>query len=510
LTASLIASCANIQPRRAEARGLTPAEQQTLNEVRAYLEDYYQNRDLTPGITAGERTAIDAAMAEASNLLLTQGNGSNWNPSFDGKPFEKPPGSRPSPGDGDDDESVYIDLSKALQKKRNELNNKYYNNDVPPPPKPREITPEEQAEIDRQMKKYEADLRKDIEDYSNDDRYVTNPDMRDAKENAEDAREIVRDIQDKPDTDVIDDILNGDLKKLADEQILSPLVDKILDKITGKIPGVGALVKVLLDVEIDRLKEHIHAQDQELPPLIAAGVAMIVAGGIAFAVAKATEKVAYWGETVAMGAILALDISLAATRAVTKEKFDDWFDEIQGYYAFDHEPLGGGSLVYHSGLPSLLVSRAKQGTPGGVSFATGDYAKFSSRFDELHPGYRGSSAGLYISDYKKSASEWKNFADSHIEASEAEAAETDKLAGAVRSLAGASRGAGGYRQALQANGQARVFAVQQALNLRLDIARQTDARARLALERQQRRADLHAAFGRAAEVTSWTGTAAGY
>jgi hypothetical protein len=149
------------------------------------------------------------------------------------------------------------------------------------------------------------------------------------------------------------------------------------------------------------------------------------------------------------------------------------------------------------GTPAAVSVTRKMSVPGGASF-TADGGSFSAAFDELHRGYPAhGSAGLYIDEYKKIARNWKNYTNAIAEVADDEESRVNETYNLIKDISKSSIETESYRQALQARNQANLLAVQQIVNVRLDIAREKDLLARDAMDQEQVLAERHAAFGRA-------------
>jgi hypothetical protein len=236
----------------------------------------------------------------------------------------------------------------------------------------------------------------------------------------------------------------------------------------------------------------------EFLPLVGAGVGLIVAAGITYGITQALGDFAPVADAVALGVSLALDVALNVTRKITKGRLEDWEKEIANNYTADHAALG--SFAYRSSLPGVMSAQSRMSVPGAASFVM-DEGKRAAVFDSLHPGYRTTPDNKYTSDiymdgYKKIVANWRDYAASHKEVSQSEAVGLTETRGVVDDIKTRSQGATGYAQQIQTRNEARLVALQQTLKFRMDIARQVDFRARQALDRQQKREDAHAAFGR--------------
>ena len=303
--------------------------------------------------------------------------------------------------------------------------------------------------------------------------------------------------------DIITDPING---------LGGLIIDKIGGKVLDEIPGIGDLIKIILSVELARIVKWlpfsgpgiqpgippkitlfdlendpdfmmlVRTQIIELPVIIAAGLVMILACIPAVLVGKASEKKTYYAEAVALAGIAVIDAAIAATYGIIYARQNAWDDERQDNYKDDHKSLPGGG-TFKDDLPAkLAIMRGSLGAGSGAA-----------------------SGNLYIDVYKQNANSWEQYVSSHVGAANTATADFATLEGIISKLGDDSFDkAKGYSQAIEARAQTYAFAVQQTTNLRFDVARQVDVRARQALDRQQRRAELHTAFGKAAKGgASW-------
>jgi hypothetical protein len=324
----------------------------------------------------------------------------------------------------------------------------------------------------------------------------------------DDFSDIAGDVIGDKDNGVTDQLpFLGDISEALDDPggfIFDKVWDKVLDKALDKVP-ISTVVKAILDVGKDRFKDHRDAFWVELPVIVGAGIAMAVAAGIAYGIATAFKDKSHWVEVVSLVAIVAFDGALYGTKKSTWKKIEEWTGRMRSDYASDHVSMS--EVVARSQLPKIMSIQAKMAVPGGASFAVYG-SDFGARFNEIHPGYGGSGTGLYMDDYKTTVRNWKNYAAAFKLASEAEETDVADLYGLIQSLESVQKGDKGYRQALQARNQTYAAAIQQVSNLRLDIARQIDLRSRRGLDKEQKDADLHVAFERAA-TGGWTPSASG-
>ena len=368
--------------------------------------------------------------------------------------------------------------------------------------------------IKKKMQEIEQDPHKDRADGDNADdarrgakEAYEESDIKDLfKSLTEEAGEMFPDMFKK----ILDNLTGLPISSLLEmdpDGLIEFIEDKLVDKLEEKFSQLGYiadLIKIIIFTETDRLKNWTCAQLIELPVILAAGLLMIAACIPAVIAGQALAEKAYMAEAIVLAGIAILDFALFGTMTAIVLLQNDWDKEIREDYEDDHKTLGGGTF---RDLLGKLVQMRGTLSITGISFPIGDIA---SKFGEVNPGYRSASIGLYIEDYKKIAENWKRYAAAHAQSAAIEANDYSILKGTtIPALTSDSLNKGkGYIQAIEARAQTYAFAAQQTTNLRHDIARQVDIRARQALDRQQRRADLHAAFGRAAKGgPSWsTGT----
>jgi hypothetical protein len=301
----------------------------------------------------------------------------------------------------------------------------------------------------------------------------------------------------------ISDFFSGDWITLVEEII----VDKVLEQITV-LDDIADVVGVVVKTALHRAQSHTDAFHVEILPIVAGGAVLIVGGVVIAALSKGLESKAYWVEAVTLAGIDVLEIAADVTLAAIYAEQIIWDNAIQGDYGDDHKALPGGAAVYGDLTARHNAARETMNMGTSASFAASGGA--GAKFDAISPGYRASPSGLYIDDYKKMTGDWKKYADAQKSVAASEAAGLSELKGTVDKLAAANLAAPnnrsrlssngdfmGYRQAIESRAQVNAFTAQQVSHLRNDIPRQIDGRARAALDRQQRRADLHAAFGRA-------------
>gem|GEM_PF-3763465 len=265
--------------------------------------------------------------------------------------------------------------------------------------------------------------------------------------------------------------------------------------ISGFVPlDMMILITIIFVTEQDRLFFWINAQQVELPAILAGGVIMIITGLIATALAKVLKRWAYWVEAGVLAAIVGFDGAVAATAKSLRSSQKEWYEQIMSDYENDRRSLPGG--VFHDLAPKYSGIRTDLSGAGGISYVQAN--ALSAKFDEVNPGYRKTSDSLYIDDYKKIAENWRQYMEAQNRTAQTEQNDFAALSETITALAKASLEDGvHYTRSIEARAQVYAFGAQQTTNLRSDIARQIDMRAREALDREQREADLHAAFGRA-------------
>ena len=311
-------------------------------------------------------------------------------------------------------------------------------------------------------------------------------------------KKIVNNLTGLPISELIDLLQNQDPDGLI-TYLTTKLMDKLFDKLDNQIVKYLAdLIQIIVNTEILRLIHWTCAQPVEIGVIFAAGAVMVVACIPAIILAKSVAenvKAVIILEGVALAGIAVLDVVLRFTTEDIRNLYKDWYDEIRADYDNDHKSLPGGT--FRDGMRDKLMGMRLSLSLAGVSYPLGD---ISPKFEEVNPGYRSASADIYINDYKKIAGNWRQYVTSHAGAAKTERDDFATLEKTITDLADDSFDkAKGYTQAIEARAQTYAFAAQQTTNLRHDIARQVDIRARVALDRQQRRADLHSAFGRAAK-----------
>jgi P-type conjugative transfer protein TrbJ len=188
---------------------------------------------------------------------------------------------------------------------------------------------------------------------------------------------------------------------------------------------------------------------------------------------------------------------LASTRSATR----------QANYAKDHLRLSEG--VWND-LTQKIADLAKLLQEAHALSFMASASQVDSNFQTYYPGYAGQTN--FGQDYKKRMTEWQDYAFGTLMANNKEAMDIkDNLLDLLSKLNDAADSVKapflGYRQLIQARNQIYVFVAQEAANMRLDVMRQIEARARFAANRQQKRTNAQAAFDQA--VSSWTAQSQG-
>jgi P-type conjugative transfer protein TrbJ len=204
-----------------------------------------------------------------------------------------------------------------------------------------------------------------------------------------------------------------------------------------------------------------------------------------------------------------LDGMLKSKQQAIEKLAKDRFATRQAYYAADHLALSNGvwnDLTQKIADLSKLLQEAH-----ALSFAA-SADQVESDFSTYYPGYAGQVPVLAITptdfgqDYKTRMTEWQNYSFGTLMANNKEAMDLkDNLLNLLSKLNDASDSLKapvlGYRQLIQARNQIYIFVAQEVANMRLDVMRQIEARARFAANRQQKRTNVQAAFDQA--VPAW-------
>jgi hypothetical protein len=298
-------------------------------------------------------------------------------------------------------------------------------------------------------------------------------------------------------------LLDAGLKLL--ELVLNPFED-LGDWISDMIGRIGMVTlgnpppSVLLSVLLERLQSNPDALRVELGPLIdnflIAEVIWLASKFVAGAIADSIG--AWWADCIAMFAVDAEDVGIAFIKFEELGLFKDWDKDIQDNYARDHEALASGKKVPLSMPAKLGGLYDGLSASGAFSFA----ANPESALRGAYGGYRTARPEeLYVDDYKDGTRSALDYARGFAEAVGAEARDFVILKSRISTLGEAAGGAKGYREALQARNGIRVFAAQEAVNMRLDVARQIDMMNRQAMDEEQKHNYLVSAFERS--VGTW-------
>lgn len=203
-----------------------------------------------------------------------------------------------------------------------------------------------------------------------------------------------------------------------------------------------------------------------------------------------------------------LDGMLKSKQEAIEKLATQRFATRQAYYAADHLALSGG--VWNDLTQKIAdLSKLLAGANALSFLASGDTASgdssgtVDSKFGTYYPGYSGQILTIDFSqEYKQRMSEWEKYAFGTLSANNKEALDIkDNLLNLLSKLNDASSTLStsgiGYRQLLQARNQIYIFVAQEVANMRIDVMRQIEARARFAANRQQKRTNERVAFGKA-------------
>jgi hypothetical protein len=271
-------------------------------------------------------------------------------------------------------------------------------------------------------------------------------------------------------------------------------------------PPLNALPGLLLD----RLLDYYDAMRVELGPLLDnVLIAEVIWLASKYAVGAIADKLGpWWVDCLAMLAIDAEDAAIAILKFEELVVFENWDEDIRHNYARDHEALASAKKVPLS-MPAKLGGLYDGLSAGGAfSFA----ANPAGALRGAYGGYRTERPEeLYIDDYRdvtRSAIDYA--AQGFAKAAEAEVSDFHTLLSRIPPLSEAANGADGYRKAHQARNRIRVFAAQEAVNMRLDVARQMDMMNREAMDEEQKHNDLVSAFERSVGTWRPFSSAVGY
>ena len=180
---------------------------------------------------------------------------------------------------------------------------------------------------------------------------------------------------------------------------------------------------------------------------------------------------------------------------IAEKKLDEYIKN----YAKDHAPLSQRvkNDLKIEDLYDLLASAGALSFP--AANATDD--AFKNEFQKIYPGYEGRRSAINFGEaYKDLMDRWQDYSFGTLNANNKEALNLKELAGKLNDLDLATTSSLGYIQILQARNQIKFFMAREAVNLRLDILRQIEARARHAAERQQKNTDRQVAFDKAVNI----------
>ncbi|GHV45389.1 hypothetical protein FACS1894204_04400 [Synergistales bacterium] len=210
--------------------------------------------------------------------------------------------------------------------------------------------------------------------------------------------------------------------------------------------------------------------------------------------------------------LAAADTVMMGFKKTINDDYGSLFSKEKEHYEKDHKLwLGGigfdlaGALFSDNELDSRYKDMASAGM---VSFSS--QVSFDVTFDEFNPGFNNNIN--YSAAYQDMMTKIQKYALSLLKDNESQTRNMGIADGLIKSplsligvLDAASLSVKQYREALQIRNRANLFAAQEVSKLRLGIATQLDADAKLALARQQIRTDRQAAFKRS--VGTWSSSA---
>jgi hypothetical protein len=281
---------------------------------------------------------------------------------------------------------------------------------------------------------------------------------------------------------------------------IDDMIGRIGMVILGNAPLTALLTGGTGSVLLERLLNKPGALRVELGPLIdnflIAEVIWLASKYVAGSIAGSLG--AWWADCIAMLAVDAEDVGIAFIKFEELGLFGNWDEDIQDNYERDHGALASGKKVPLS-MPGKIGGLYSGLSAGGAfSFA----ANPAGALRGAYGGYRAARPEeLYIDDYKDGTRSARDYARGFAEAVGAEVRDLVILKSRIPTLGAAASGAEGYREALQARNGIRVFAAQEAVNMRLDVARQMDMMNREAMDEEQRHNDIVSAFERG--VGTW-------
>ncbi|MCL2009400.1 MAG: hypothetical protein FWG71_02495 [Synergistaceae bacterium] len=283
--------------------------------------------------------------------------------------------------------------------------------------------------------------------------------------------------------------------------IIKAFIDLFGDK-KGEVDlGNPPLMATLKVIGLGRLLDQPDALGVELPVLFAnfliAEVIWLFSKHAGGPIGKAIGY--WWGECLLYIGIWAEDLIINGIKREELELFGKWYGEIKVNYKRDHEALEKITYSMEGKLQGLYAGLANA---GAASFSSNPVSVFGGG----NWTYRNTDpAQLYIDDYKERSGKTLAYAEGFAAGA---SGETDDIAAflkdAVSKMGQSALDSKGYREVLQARNRINLFSAQEAVNMRLDVTRQTDLMARQALDRQQRRTDRQAALERS--LGSWKNT----
>jgi hypothetical protein len=212
----------------------------------------------------------------------------------------------------------------------------------------------------------------------------------------------------------------------------------------------------------------------------------------------------WWADCLAYVGINLEDTLINGIKAEEQAVLDVWYETFQENYAHDHNALADGQKIpltmpgKLSGLYSGLAGS------GAASFASNPSGAFSAIGYEYRTG---DPERFHIDDYEKRTRDTLKYSEGFAAAAGSEAGDITALKNSIRKLGEAASNADGYRKAHEARNRILIFAAQEAVNMRLDVARRIDMSNRMASDWEQRRADSRAAFERS--VGTWATSSIG-
>jgi hypothetical protein len=200
--------------------------------------------------------------------------------------------------------------------------------------------------------------------------------------------------------------------------------------------------------------------------------------------------------------LVAADGVVAGFKKKIHDDYDTHVKKEKSDYEEDHKAWSNTVFKDRDGGIDTLYRGLLDG--GALSFSQ-ESSGIAARFEADNPGYRGLGSDIaYLDDYKDMMAKWRRYSEAFVAANNSQALETETDAKSVSSMKDAVFSNTMYRKSAQVRNQVNLFASQEVSNLRLDIARQVDARTKFALTLQRTRTDRRAAFERS--VGTWRQT----